>query len=148
MPATAQLEFDFRVPCHDPITPVEAAKCLNVPVADVYSAIYSGKLAATNLASDGATSAAYRIPLKNFVAYLNAKYADELYFHFPAADLVTPFRIAKALSCSDQHVYNLIADGEFPSAINNARKGSRRAAWRIPLRDLVAFVNRRREGAW
>ncbi len=143
-----QLEFDFRVPCHDPITPVEAAKCLNVPVEAVYSAIYSGKLAATNIASDHATSAAYRIPLKNFVAYLNATYFAELYFHFPSDDPLTVPRIARSLHCSDQHIYNQIKDGEFPNAINLASRDSIKSDWRIPLRDLVAFVNRRREGAW
>lgn len=148
MQPTAQLEFDFRIPCHDPITPVEAAKALNVPVSDVYSAIYSGRIAATNIASDGATSAAYRIPLKNFVAFLNAKYADELYFRFPADDPLTAGRVARALHCSDQHIYNQIKDREFPNAFNLASRDSIRADWRIPLRDLVAFVNRRREGAW
>jgi len=143
-----QLEFDFRIPCHDPITPVEAAKALRCPIGDVYSAIYSGKLAATNIASEHATSAAYRIPLKNFVAYLNATYAEALYFHFPSDDPLTAGRVARSLHCSDQHIYNQIKDGEFPNAINLASRDSIRADWRIPLRDFIAYVNRRREGAW
>lgn len=148
MPAQNQLEFDFRIPCHDPITPVEAAKALGCPVADVYSAIYSGKIFAVSIASDGSSTPAYRIPLKNFVAYLNAQYAGELYFHFPADDPLTAPRVARALHCSDQHIRNQIADGEFPNAINLASRDSAYADWRIPLRDLVAYVNRRREGAW
>jgi len=148
MNATAQLEFDFRIPCHDPITPVEAAKCLNVPVADIYSAIRTGRIAATNIASDHTTTPAYRIPLKNFISYLNAQYSDQLYFRFPADDLLTPQRVARALHCSDQHVYNHLRDGEFPNAINLASKDSIRSDWKIPLCDFVAYVNRRREGAW
>lgn len=146
--AVAQLEFDFRIPCHDPITPVEAAKALKVPVADIYSAIYTGKLAATDISTDGATVKAYRIPLKNFISYLNAQYGSKLYFRFPADDPLTTVRIARALHCSDQHILNQIAAGEFPNALNIASAGSPRSDWRIPLRDLVAFVNRRREGAW
>jgi hypothetical protein len=148
MPATAQLEFDFRIPCHDPITPVEAAKALGVPVQDVYAAIYSGRIAATNIASDHVDKPAYRIPLKNFITFLNAQYADQLYFRFPADDPLTPQRVARALHCSDQHVYNQIRAGEFPNAFNLASADASRADYRIPLRDLVAFINRRTEGAW
>lgn len=148
MSKTGQLEFDFRIPCHDPITPVEAAKALACPVSDVYSAIYSGKLAAITIKSDSSNTPSYRIPLKNFIAYLNAQYADCLYFKFPADDPLTAVRVARALHCSDQHVYNHIKDGEFPNAINLASKSATRADWRIPLMDLVAYVNRRREGAW
>ena len=139
---------EIEVPAKDPLKPVEVAAALKIQVSEVYRLIYEGKFGAINIARDHVESAAFRIPLKNFVRYVNGEHSDELLFHFPAADLVTPFRIAKALSCSDQHVYNLIADGEFPNAINNARKGSCRTAWCIPLRDLVDYVNRRREGAF
>jgi predicted DNA-binding transcriptional regulator AlpA len=146
MKPTNQLEFDFRIPCHDPIKPLEAAKALGCDVELVYQAIYSGKLAAIKITSDCAAVAAYRIPLKNFISYLNAQYADQLYFRFPTDDLLTAVRVARALHCSDQHIYNHIRDGEFPNAINLASKDSIRSDWRIPLCDLVAYVNRRREG--
>jgi|GEM_PF-2510529 len=138
----------IRVPDKDPITPVEAAKALCLSVADVYRLIYEGKFGAFNIASDSAKIAMFRIPLKNFVQYINGIYSDELLFRFPAANPLSPGRIAKALQCSDQHIYNQIRDGEFPNAINLARKDSIRSEWKIPLCDLVAYVNRRREGAF
>jgi hypothetical protein len=146
--AVAQLEFDFNIPCHDPITPAEAARALSVPVKEIYDAIYEGRLAATSIASDGSNMAAFRIPRQNLINYVVKKYSDELFFKFPAADPLTVPRVARALYCSEQHIINQVRNGEFPNALNVASDGSAHDEFRIPLCDLVAFVNRRREGAW
>jgi hypothetical protein len=134
------------IPDKDPLEAVDVAVVLNRPVSKVYEMILEGKFGAINIARDNAKRAEYRIPLKNFIAFINAQYAEELYFHFPSADPITPVRIAKALNCTTEHIYHLILDGEFPNAINNARKNASRPVWLVPLCDLVSYVNRRREG--
>lgn len=138
----------IRIPDKDPISPVEVAAALGCPVQNVYTLIYEGKFGAFNIGSSRSEITEFRIPLKNFVQYINGVCSPDLMFRFPSDNPLTPVRISKALQCSDQHVHNLILDGEFPNATNIARDGSYRPQWRIPLRDLVDFVNRRREGAF
>jgi predicted DNA-binding transcriptional regulator AlpA len=137
-----------EVPDTDPLTAGDVATALKVSVSDVYRMISEGRFGAMNIARDHAERAAFRIPLKNFVQYINGIHSAELFFRFPAADPLKPARIAKALNCTAEHIYHLIADGEFPNAINNARKKASRPDWQIPLCDLVAYVNRRREGVF
>lgn len=61
---------------------------------------------------------------------------------------MTVGRVASALGCSGKHVHFLIKDQEFPGAINLARRGSKHKEWRIPIVDLVNYVNRNRVGAY
>ncbi len=137
----------IAVPDKDPLKAVDVATALKISVEDVYRLISEGKFGAVNIARDHVERAAFRIPLKNFVQYINGSSSGELFFRFPSADPLKPGRIAKAMNCTAEHVYHLIADGEFPNVINNARKTASRPDWQIPLCDLVAYVNRRREGA-
>ena len=145
MHSTIQLEFDFRVPVSDPLCVADAAKCLGVSSGAVRDLILSGKIQAVNIGGDFSLRAEWRIPLKNFVAFLNREFAEELYFRFPADDPLDVPRIARCLKCSDQHIYNQIHEGEFPNAMNLASRDSASAMWRIPLRDFVGYINRRKE---
>jgi len=140
-----QLEIDFAVPARDPLTVGDIAKAMCISTAKIYAAIECGQLEAVTLNRDSSVREQYIVPLKNYIAWLNNTYADELHFRFPSADPLSPERIARALSCSHQHVINLIKDEEFPNARNLARPG-KKPHYSIPLRDLVAFVNRRRVG--
>ena len=137
----------IEVPDKDPLKAVDVATALKISVEDVYRLISEGKFGAVNIARDHVERAAFRIPLKNFIQYINGISSVELFSRFPSADPLKPGRIAKAMNCTAEHIYHLIADGEFPNAINNARKKASRPDWQIPLCDLVAYVKRRREGA-
>lgn len=141
MPKAFQLEFDFRVPSKDPLTPTEAARALGISNDEIHNLIYEGKLAAVDISSDSATIPEYRIPLKNFVRHLNREHGQELAWHFPAADPLHVHQVARTLSCSVQHVRNQINLGEFPNATRIGKY------FRIPLIDLVRYVNRKQEGA-
>ena len=147
-----QLEIDFSIPAKDLLTVNEVWQSLYTSRrwtrSDVLTEIYEGRLAAIDVSRDGADREDYIIPLKNFVAFLNEQYTDKIYFRFPTSNLLKPLRVAELLNKSDEHIYHFIADGEFPNVINLKRTGSRKADWEIPLRDFVAFVNRRREGCF
>ena len=50
---------------------------------------------------------------------------------------------AKYLGCSVRQVVALIHEGELPGTIDVSSKGSKRAAWAIPVRELRALICRR-----
>jgi excisionase family DNA binding protein len=56
--------------------------------------------------------------------------------------LLTIPQTAAVLRCSDNHVYNLIADGDL-SAVDIARRGSRKPKTRVPQEVALAFLERR-----
>ena len=142
-----QLEIDFSIPAKDPLSVSEVATALKVKNHEVYAWIQEGKIGAITVHRINSDREEFRIPLTNFIHYLNERYGHNLYFYFPEADQLSVGRIAGALGCVEQHIHNLIGDGEFPHAINLGRAG-KRTHWQIPIVDLVNFVNRNRVGAY
>lgn len=145
MPVNFQLEFDFRVPVDDPVTVPVAARSLGISKEAVRELILCGKLQALDIKDEFSYRSEYRIPLKNFIAFLNNEFPETLYFKFPDhVDVLEVPDIARRLKCSDQHIYNQIRSGKFPNAMNIGSDDAR--TWRIPLRDFVGYVNSCREG--
>lgn len=138
----------IQVPEKDPLTAADIASALNITTEAVGHLILEGKFGAVDIARDSVRRSAYRIPLKSFIQYINGNRCADLFFKFPAANMLPVSCLAKAMSCAPEHVYHLLKDKEFPNAVNLATKGAARAAWRVPLCDFVAFINRRREGCY
>lgn len=57
----------------------------------------------------------------------------------PLARLLTIPETAQLLGCGDNHVYNLIADGDL-STVDIARRGSRKPKTRVPEDVAAAFL--------
>lgn len=149
-PNPNQLQIDFTVPAKDPLTVADIVRSLGIGSAKIYAAIYSGQLEAVDTALEGSSEEHYAIPLRNYIAWLRNEFPGELYFRYPGRGhgddgFLTPQIIGRVLSKTDEHVRNLIRTGEFPNARNFAVEG-KRPRYMIPMKDLVAFVNRRRVG--
>ena len=146
-----QLEIDFRIPAKNPLTVSEVAEALwtsdRMTNSKVYELILEGKFGSIDISRVDAEREEYRIPLENFIHYLNGKYSDALYWQFPASDVLSVKQVKDNLGVSHETVYRYIDDGEFPHATNFGRTG-KQPLWKIPIADLVAFVNRRRVGAY
>lgn len=140
-----QLEIDFNVPVKDPLTVDDIKAAMHLSAIKIHQEIQEGRLEATMAGRESAERPHYIIPLKNYIAWLNNEYADELYFRFPAANLLSVECAARAMACSHQHIRNLIRDREFPRVQNYGRSG-KETHFMIPLADFVAFINRRRVG--
>jgi len=142
-----QLEIDFSIPVDDPLTVGQIARAMKLSTGKIFAAIERGDLQAVCNHRQSADREHYVVPLRNYIAWLNNEYPDELYFRFPPHDQISVQRVAQAMACSDQHIYNLIDDKEFPNARNQGRPGCR-SHWIIPLTDLVKYINRNRVGAY
>lgn len=142
-----RLGIGFSIPEKDPLTVPDCAAALKVPNSAIYEAIQEGRIGAITIHRMESDREEYRIPLSNFIEYLNSRFGDALYFTFPESDRLTLTRTAQALGCSHEHVRRLVSDGEFPRAFNQARPG-RKKHWIIPIVDLVDYVNRNRYGAY
>jgi hypothetical protein len=140
-----QLPFDFSIPAVKSLTVRDISRALNVSPGKIFAAIESGRLAAVAINRDDADRMEWRVPLHNYIAWLNCEYTDELLYRFPAHEWLTVNRIARFLNCCDQHIHNLIDSREFPNAENLGLPGKQKR-WRVPLRDLVDFINRRKAG--
>jgi hypothetical protein len=57
----------------------------------------------------------------------------------PLPRLLTIPQTAELLQCGDNHVYNLIADGDL-STVDIARRGSRKPKTRVPEDVAAAFL--------
>lgn len=60
----------------------------------------------------------------------------------PLPRLLTIPQTSALLGCSDNHVYNLIADGDL-TTVDIARRGSRKPKTRVPEDVALAFLKRR-----
>ena len=140
-----QLEIDFTVPAVESLTVAQISELVGISTDKIYRAIGNWELVAINIASNTAEREEWRVPLQNYIDWLNNIYTEDLQYRFPTKDWLTIKRTARFLSCSIQHVHDLISDKEFPCAVNIARPGKQRS-WRIPLADLQAFVNNRTPG--
>jgi hypothetical protein len=140
-----QLPLDFSIPAVKSLTVRDIAKALSVSTGKIYAAIDCGRLTAVAINHDDADRAEWRVPLHNYVAWLNNEYSTALLWRYPATEWLTSSRLAAFLNCSVQHIHNLVEAGEFPNSENIGLPG-RQKRLRIPLQDLVAFVNRRKSG--
>jgi len=63
-----------------------------------------------------------------------------------AAEAQRTDQVAYTLLCDPDHVLHLIHAGEFPSALDISMDTARRACWRIPREDVLAFLDARKTG--
>lgn len=141
-----QLEIDFTIPAKKLLSVADISKAVGLSSSKILQAINNWELVAINISSKSSEREEWRVPLQNYVDWLNNTYTEDLQFKFPSKEWLTIRRTAIFLSCSQQHVHDLMHDKEFPCAVNIARPGKQKS-WRIPKDDLVDFVTRRNPGA-
>lgn len=136
-----QLEIDFTVPAKESLSVAEISRIMKISTSKIYAAIDRGELLATSIHTDGADREEWRVPLHNYLAWVGNEFPERLLYTWPGAQWLTPDRLRRFLGCSVQTIHNHIRQGEFPHAENIG--AGRQKCWRIPLFDLVAFVQRR-----
>ncbi len=141
-----QLEIDFSIPARASLTVAEVAELMKISSAKIRRAIQTWELTAIDIASPDATREEWRIPLQNYINWLNNQQCQDLLYKFPTRDWLTLPRTARFLNCSIQHVHDLVRINEFPCAVNIAAK-EKKKCWRLARKDLIDFTRRRTPGA-
>lgn len=136
-----QLEIDFTIPAKKSLSVADIAKAMGLSTGKIYNAIDCGQLLGTTIGDEDAEREEWRVPLHNYLAWVANEYPEQLLYKWPNREWMTVKRVADFLSCSQQLIHNHIRKGEFPHA-ENIGSGKQRF-WRIPLHDLLSFIQRR-----
>ena len=136
-----QLEIDFMTPAKKSLSVREISCAVGISTSKIYAAITEGKIMGTDIGHIDSEREEWRVPLHNYLAWVRNEYPEKLLYRWPNREWLTVKRIADFFGCSQQTIHNHLKTGEFPHAENLG--AGQQKSWRIPLHDLLAFVQRR-----